>query len=229
MSSLAGWSQVLVARHRLDGIVRQNRSIVRSDLSIMNLLAQLVCSRVRAEILRLLFGGDGARLHLRELERRSGLAVTTLRQDLRKLVALGLVVEEKDGNRTCFSANTAHPIYPDLRSLVAKTVGTAEVLRQALGSEGIAVAFVFGSIARGGEKADSDVDLMVLGAVGLRELSRRLAGVPERLGREVNPHAMTVAEFRRRVEAGEHFITAVMAAQKLFVVGGPDELAAVGQ
>jgi len=195
----------------------------------MNLLAQLMCSRVRAEILRLLFGGDGARLHLRELERRSGLAVTTLRQDLRKLVAMDLVVEETDGNRTCFSANREHPLYPDLRNLVAKTVGIVEVLRQGLGTEGIAVAFVFGSIARGGEKAGSDVDLFVVGTVGLRDLSRRLSGVAERLGREINPHAMTPAEFRRRVEAGEHFVSAVMAAEKLFVAGGPDELAAVGQ
>jgi len=195
----------------------------------MNLLAQLVCSRVRAEILRLLFGGDGARVHLRELERRSGLAVTTLRQDLRKLVGMDLVVEEKDGNRTCFSANRDHPLYPDLRSLVAKTVGAAEVLRQALGTQGIAVAFVFGSVARGAEKAGSDVDLMVIGTVGLRELSRRLSGVADRLGREVNPHAMAPAEFRRRLAVGEHFVTAVMGAERLFVVGGPDELGAVGQ
>ncbi|NLF19291.1 MAG: toxin-antitoxin system toxin subunit [Lentisphaerae bacterium] len=195
----------------------------------MNLLAQLVCSRVRAEILRLLFGGDRARLHLRELERRSGLAVTTLRQDLRKLVALDLVREEKDGNRTCFSANRDHPLYPDLRSLVARTVGIVEVLRQGLGTEGIAVAFVFGSVARGEEKAGSDVDLLVIGSVGLRELSRRLGGVGGQIGREINPHAMTPAEFRRRLEDGEHFVTAVMAAEKLFLAGGPDELAAVGQ
>lgn len=194
----------------------------------MNVLAQLMCSRVRAEILRLLFGGEALRLHLRELERRSGLAVTTIRQDLKKLVALELVREEKDGNRTYYSANREHPLYPDLRNLAIKTVGVAEILRQALGTDGVATAFLFGSVARGEEKADSDVDLMVIGSLGLRELSRRLSGVSGQIGREINPHVMTPAEFRRRLRAGEHLVTAVQRSEKLFLVGGADELAEVG-
>jgi len=90
------------------------------------------------------------------------------------------------------------------------------------------VAFVFGSLAQGTEGAGSDVDLMVIGYVGLRELSRRLSGVSERIGREVNVHAFARREFRKRCRSREHFVTTVLAGPKLFVRGGEDDLGAMG-
>jgi predicted nucleotidyltransferase len=111
---------------------------------------------------------------------------------------------------------------------VLKTTGLTTVLEKALGKKGIRAAFVFGSMAGGEEEAHSDVDLMVIGDVGLRELSRRLAGVSETLGREVNPHALHPTEFRKRRRSGDHFITSVMASPKIFVVGGEDDLTRLG-
>jgi len=194
----------------------------------MNTLARILSSRVRAAIFELLFGPTDAELHLRELERRSGLSVMTVRQDLEKLYRLGLVTARRDGNRLYYRANRSHPLYADVRSLVLKTVGVVDVLRDALGQEDIGVAFVFGSVAEGREGAESDVDLMVVGEVGLREVSRRLGGVSEKIGREVNPHVLSRAEFRRRLRRGEHFVSTVMASPRLFVVGTEDDLAAMG-
>jgi predicted nucleotidyltransferase len=111
---------------------------------------------------------------------------------------------------------------------VLKTTGLTTVLEKALGKKGIRAAFVFGSMASGEEEAHSDVDLMVIGNVGLRELSRRLAGVSETLGREVNPHALHVTEFRKRLDSGDHFITSVTASPKIFVVGGENDLTRLG-
>jgi len=98
----------------------------------MNILAQLVCSRVRAEVFRLLFGISSVPLHLRDLQRQAGFSVGTVRQDVEKLVKLGLVSRRKDGNRVYYSANETHPLFPDIRSLVLKTSGLTEVLRKAL-------------------------------------------------------------------------------------------------
>ena len=190
-----------------------------------NALSDLLSSRVRAEIFRLLFGMSDRELHLREIERQSGLALGTVRQDLTKLTRSGLVTSRRDGNRLHYRANREHPLYEEIRRLVLKTAGLATVLEKALRAKDIQTAFVFGSVARGEEEAHSDVDLMVIGNIGLRELSRRLTGVSETLGREINPHAMRPAEFRERRDSGDHFITSVMASAKIFLVGSEDDLA----
>ena len=115
----------------------------------MSLLAQLICSRARAEILRVLFGLRSGEVHLREIQRQTGFAVGTVRQDVEKLVKLGLVTRRKDGNRVYYAANEVHPLAGDIRQLVLKTVGLADVLAESLSDEGIRCALVFGSVAAG--------------------------------------------------------------------------------
>jgi len=129
----------------------------------MNSLADLLSSRVKAEIFRLLFGGAESELHVREIERRSGLADATVRQELKRLTRLGGVEPRRDGNRTYYHANAEHPLYPDIRNMVLKTSGLVDVMRDALSHPGIRLAFVFGSMASSNGKAGSDVDLMVIG------------------------------------------------------------------
>jgi uncharacterized protein len=195
----------------------------------MNLLAKLVCSRVRAEIFRLLFGLRGGEMHLRELQRQSGLSIGTVRQDVEKLAKLGIVTARRDGNRLYYAANEKHPLGPDIRQLVLKTVGLADALRAALNADGIRCAFVFGSVANGTAGAESDIDLMLIGSIGLRKLSGLLSGLGERLGREINAHALTPVEFARRRRGKDHFVSSIMGADKIFVVGTSDELEAMGR
>ena len=195
----------------------------------MNRLAELLSSRARAEIFRLLFSGTGEELHVREIERRSGLNDSTLRQELRKLVRLDLVQSRRDSNRVYYRAKTESPLYPEIRNLVLKTSGLSDVLKSALTDKRIRVAFVFGSIASGEEKAGSDVDLMVIGQLGLRDLSRLLSGIEEKIGREVNPHVLREEEFRKRIRAKEHFVSSVMEAPKIFIIGSERELEAMGR
>jgi len=167
---------------------------------------------------------------VRELERRTGLSDATVRQELKKLTRLGMVEARRDGNRAYYRANDAHPLYPDIRNLVLKTSGLTDVLREALGGAGdIELAFVFGSIAGNTSKAHSDIDLMVVGTIGMRQLSKRLSGLEAKLGREVNPHVLTPEEFTRRTGERDHFITTVLKGPQLFVVGGEDELGRLGQ
>ncbi|MBS1810829.1 MAG: nucleotidyltransferase domain-containing protein [Acidobacteria bacterium] len=195
----------------------------------MNTLAELLSSRVKAEIFRLLFGVVPRELHGREIERQSGLADGTVRQELKRLLGLGVVESRLDGNRTYYRANTRHPLYPDIRNLVLKTDGLVEALRTALEPADIPLAFVFGSVAAGTEQAESDVDLIVIGTVSLRQLGKLLSGVTAQVGREINPHIFTLEEFTRRKKARDHFISTVLAAPKLFVKGNEDELVTMGQ
>jgi DNA-binding transcriptional ArsR family regulator len=190
----------------------------------MNTLAEILSSRVKAEIFCLLFGHAERELHLRELERRSGSSVSAVRQELKRLVRLGLVEARKDGNRTYYRASRIHPLFADLRNLVLKTSGLVEVLRDALKALKIRAAFVFGSLASGAERAHSDVDLLVIGDAGFREVCDALADVTQTLGRDVNTVAFSPDEFVRRKKDDDHFLTTVLSAPKLFVIGDDNEL-----
>ena len=196
---------------------------------MMSVLSELLSSRVRAGIFRVLFGLHEIEVHVRELARRAGFSEATVRQELRKLKRLDVVIERRDGNRAYCRANRAHPLYAEIHSLVLKTSGLADVLRDALNVSGVDVAFVFGSIAEGREKAHSDVDLMVIGSIGLRKLTSLLSGVSDELGREINPHIMTRTEYRKRRMKRDHFVTSVLDGERLFIVGGENEFETVGK
>ncbi len=192
-------------------------------------LEELFLSKARAEIFRQLFGLKERELHLRALERGSGLSAPTIRQELLKLRKLDLLKVRKDSNRHYYRANAEHPLYREIKNLVLKTSGLVEILKKALDRKEVKIAFVFGSMATNGDKAGSDIDLLVIGDVSLRKIVGWLSGVPEQAGREINPHAMTIEEFRKRRKEAEHFLTGVIESPKLFIIGNEDELAGLGK
>jgi predicted nucleotidyltransferase len=194
----------------------------------MNRLAEILSSRARAEIFRLLFRGANEEFHVREIQRRSGLNDRTIRQELQKLVRLDLIKGRRDGNRIYYGANRENSLYADIRNVVLKTIGLADALKDALKDDRIRIVFVFGSIAKGEEKAESDVDLMVIGDLGLRHLTKLLSGVSEKIGREINPHVLAENEFQKRIESKEHFIANVLKSPKIFIIGSDNDLKALG-
>jgi uncharacterized protein len=193
----------------------------------MATLDRLFLSRSRAAIFRLLFGVTEPELHVRAMERGSGLNINAIRAELANLKELDLVVERRDGNRLYYAANRSHPLHDELRSIVLKTAGLGDVLKGALEDLSIRVAFVFGSVGRAEERARSDVDLMVIGDIGLRAVARALKGTAEKIGREVNAITVTPKEFKERLGQDDAFLKDVMAKPKIFVVGGPDDVAAM--
>ncbi len=190
----------------------------------MSSLAEILSSKIRAEIFRLLFGTNDEVLHMRDIERRSGFAIGTIQGELKKLLSLDLVLKEIDGNRTYYRANKSHPLYNDIHSLVLKTTGLVDVLKDALNTPKIKLAFVFGSFARGEESADSDIDLMVIGSLGLRDITKLLTDSQEKTLREINPHAYSMNEFKKKNKADDHFVSQVVNGPKIFIIGNEDEL-----
>jgi predicted nucleotidyltransferase len=191
----------------------------------MNTLVQIFSSKVRAALFGIFFGLRRRPVHMRELERLTEFAIGTIQQELKKLVSINLVKRTRDGNRVYYEANIFHPLYPEIHRIVLKTTGLTDLVKKALeGNAKIRIAFIFGSIATGTEKAESDVDLMVIGDVGLRRLSALLSVVPDQIGREVNPHTLSSEEFKRKKAQGDHFLTTVLGEPKIFVIGSEDEL-----
>ena len=154
---------------------------------------------------------------------------SSLQRELSSLEQSGILQQRKDGRRTYFKAETRSPIFRELRSIFEKTVGLIPMLKIALRpvADKIVCAFVYGSIARREEHATSDVDLMVVGSVGLLALAPVLAKVEKRLGREVNVTNYSVDEFRRKVVENDHFLTTVMKGSLQFVKGERRDLDAI--
>ena len=191
----------------------------------MNVLAEILSSRIRAEIFRILFGISNGSLHMREIK-DVGLSIGTIQQELKKLVRLELVRKKKDGNRLYYEANQEHPLYPDICYLVLKTVGLTRGLKECSEAESNdQVGFCFWFHSRHAEKGESDVDLMVIGDIGMRQLTGFLSGVSAQIGREINPHVFCMKGLR---DGGDRTIlTQVLESPKIFIIGNEDELKAV--
>lgn len=195
----------------------------------MGILEQILSSRVRAQTFRLLFGLNQSELHIREIARQSQLNESSVRQELRKLARLDLVKYRKSGNRTYHRANLKHPLYDEIHKLVLKTDGLFDVLSEALSGANVQTAFVFGSVAKGTASSESDIDLMVIGDLGLRELTSLISGVSEKIGREINPHVMTADEYKDRLRRDDHFAANVLSGPKIYISGDDDDFETMGR
>jgi predicted nucleotidyltransferase len=195
----------------------------------MDILSQILSSKVRAAILRHLFGVKVVELHMREIQRVVGCTIGPIQSELKKLLALQLVKARRNGNRLYYSANQEHQLYSDIRSMVLKTSGLGDYLKELFSQlDDIEAAFIFGSIASGEDTVASDIDLMVIGTIGLRALTALLVDFRARIGRELNPHVFTREEFIKRRMDGEHFISKVISSPMLFVKGTDNDLIKMG-
>jgi len=181
--------------------------------------------RVRKNVLTLMLMDPRRRWHLRDVVRRTGCAVGTVRRELAGLAACGVLVATRDGNRTYYQADRTCPIHSELCGIIQKTSGVADVLRPALEGLGqrVRVAFIYGSQARQESRSGSDVDLMVVGEAGFGEVVTALGKAQDALGREVNPTVYSPEEFRDKVSSGHHFLQSVMKDAKIFLIGDADE------
>lgn len=202
----------------------------RQLLHIMQRPANLLFPGYRRQVLALLYLRPEEALHGREIARRTGLPSGTLTRELSRLADAGLLKRETRGNQVIYSANRASPIFEELASILRKTSGIADVLAEALSTRvgAISVAFVYGSMARGEEVASSDIDVLVVGTVSLREVSSRLNPLQPILGRDINTKIYRPDEWRERVAARDPFVEGVLARPKIFIVGTADELAKLG-
>ena len=153
---------------------------------------------------------------LSELAQFIGTTPSSLQRELKALVDGGILEQRREGTRIYFKAETRSPLFPELRGLLEKTAGLLPALRQAMKpfAGRIDCAFVYGSVARSSEHALSDVDLLVIGAVGLAELAPALRKVEARLGREVNVTSYSPQEFGKKVTAKDHFLSEVLQVPK---------------
>lgn len=200
---------------------------MRAQPSRATSVADVLFGQTRRSVLALLYSHSEEAFYLRQIARRIGTSVGAVQREVRQLSDAGLIGRRTQGNQVLYRANAKSPVFRELKSLITKTAGVRDVLAEALFPlrDRIRVAFVYGSVARQEEKAESDVDLMVVGRAAFREVVTYLQAAQKKLGREVNPTVYSVAEFRRKRRAGNHFLTRVLESKKLCVLGDERELA----
>jgi predicted nucleotidyltransferase len=187
------------------------------------MLAEFLTSMTRAEVLRVLFDGRLQEYYLRDIEKKVTVKINSLQKEIKHLLSIDLIKSRVDGNRIYYSANNEHPLYIDLVSIVNKTVGVEAQLKTRLKDSRIKCSFLFGSFAKNQEGAQSDIDLVVIGSIGMRAVTKLLSGLQEFLGREINPHVYSENEFKKRIKDKDHFVTSFLMTEKKILIGNLDE------
>lgn len=189
-------------------------------------LGTLFFGAYRRQVLASLLLHPDESFHLRELARVTNTQPGTLRRELAQLADAGVLSREQIGNLVRYKADTTCPIYDELRGILKKTAGVADVLRDSLAplTDKIAVAFVYGSVASGAERRSSDIDVMVVGTASFEEVVRALHRSQKELRREVNPNVYRPAEFKKKVKGKDSFLSQLLAQPKLFVLGKENDL-----
>lgn len=194
-------------------------------------LSSTILPGYRGRILSLLFLRPDESFHGREIARRTRLPAGTVTRELARLASVGLLEREPRGNQVLYKANRASSVFEEISGIVRKTAGLADVLTEALRglADQIAIAFVFGSMARGEQNSGSDVDVLVIGTVEFGTVIDALAPAQKQLGREINPKVFTAGEWNAKRKANSAFTAEVLRNPKIFLVGDEHGLAIIGR
>jgi predicted nucleotidyltransferase len=180
---------------------------------------------VRRRILGMTMAAPDRWWFLSELAGALGVSPSSLQRELDSLTAAAILRMRRDGRRTYYRANENGALYPELRSIVRKTMGIPQAIRDSIAplDRRISLALIYGSVARGEERADSDVDVLIVADdLTLEELFRRLASAEKRLHRKVNPTLYTRDEFRRSRQAKNAFLEKALRGAHIVLTGDID-------
>ena len=198
-------------------------------IRIVSGIADALFTKVQQRVLAVLFGNHERSFYANELIALAGSGSGAVQRELAQLEAAALVTVKRVGNQKHYQANSASPIFPELRGLILKTSGLVDIVRACLAPLAAQIdgAFVFGSVAKNTDTAKSDIDLLVVTQhLTYAELFSALEPATTRLGRVVNPTVYSRNEFEKRVREGNAFVKRVMAQPRLWIIGEDGDLIA---
>lgn len=190
-------------------------------------MASALFPKVRQRVLAVLFGNPGRSFYANEVIALAQSGTGAVQRELAGLAAAGLLTVKRQGNQTHYQANAEAPVFTELRGLVLKTMGLADVLRVALTplAPQIAQAFVYGSVAKQQDTAASDIDVMIVSEdLGYADVFGALENATATLGRKVNPTLYTPAEMAKRINNDNAFVTRVLRQPKIWLIGNEEAL-----
>lgn len=199
----------------------ESSSLMNYSSQIMNQILESVADALftitQQRLLGLLYGQPDRSFYFKEILRRTGMGVATIKRELDRMVGAGILTRKKIGNQHHYQANRACPIHAELSAIVRKTLGLAAPIRSSLEplSDRIDQAFVYGSTASGKAGPDSDIDLLVIGEVTLSEVAQALYLAQEALEREINPRVYGSGEWEQLRNSGNRFVREVLEKPRI--------------
>jgi len=189
--------------------------------------ANILFSKTRQRVLSLLYRFTDRSFFTRQIIDNVKMGRGSVQRELEILTYSGIITREVSGKQIYYKANDKCPIFNELKSIITKTFGVADVIYQELEPvvNDIQLAFIFGSIARNAETAFSDIDLIIIGNLSFEDACLSVTRAEEILGREINPVVYDISEFKKRIVEKHHFVSSLLEGEKIFVIGGENELA----
>ena len=188
-------------------------------------------TKTQQKVLALLFGKPDKSFYTNEIMRWAAIGRGTVSRELERLVSAGLITVSKAGNQNHYQANAGNPVYHELTSIVRKTFGVADVIKQVLTplDENIDYAFIYGSIAKSADTKSSDIDLMLIGhALSYGSVVELLMPMEESLQRTINPTIYEKDDFIVKLNSRESFVTRAMEQQKIVIKGDEHDFRETG-
>ena len=185
---------------------------------------RLFGSKTRVSLLSKLMMNPDKSFYIRELSRELKIPYSMLYKEVKNLVSLGVANEEKRGKVNLVAVNKNLPFFAELKSLMVKTVGLADLIKMAVSElEGIRYALVYGSFASGDESVSSDVDLLIVGGINEEKVLNVLGRVEKEVEREINYILWSEEEFMKRVKSEHHLLKDIASKPVIMLVGEEDE------
>jgi predicted nucleotidyltransferase len=194
-------------------------------------IADALFTKTQQRVLSILFGKPDRSFYTNEIVRLAGMGRGTVTRELEKLASAELVRVTRSGNQQHYQANKNNQVYNELHQIVLKTFGIADVIKQVLQpmDEQIELAFVFGSIAKGTETIESDIDLMLVGKdLNYADVIELLMPAETTLQRPINPTLYTRKEFLTRLEDEQSFLIRIKEQPKLMIKGDINDIGKPG-
>lgn len=194
-------------------------------------LSNVLFSKTRQGVLRLLYGHPDKDFHTNEIIRITNTGTGAVQKELKQLSGVGLILAELVGNQKRYKANRTSPLFKELQSITLKTFGIGDVLQEALApfSKNIQIAFIYGSIAKQSDTVNSDVDLMIIGNnLTYSDLFTAVIGIESQLERKINPTFHTKQDWKQRVKEKNNFLIQIINQPKILLIGTEDELNKLG-
>jgi len=211
----------------LTGVTKSGTIVIIMRTVLKNKkLSTVLFSKTRGAILGLLYRNTDQFFYLREIVRKTGVGIGAAQRELKQLTDSGIIKRTARGNQVYYQTNTDCPVFKELKGLIIKTVGVADILKEALIplSEKIKAAFIYGSFVQGTERNNSDVDIMIIGDTTFAEVTSALSDAQTKLSREVNPTVYPVKEIQTKIAQNHHFVKTVISEKKIFLIGDENVL-----
>ncbi|MBI4005431.1 MAG: transcriptional regulator [Gammaproteobacteria bacterium] len=188
---------------------------------------KVLFSKTKRQVLALLYGNPDRSYYANEIVRSAGTGIGAVQRELEKSATAGLVTVRRIGNQKHYQANRESPIFEELRGIVTKTFGIADVLSDVLTPflERIHAAFIYGAAAKEMNVADSDIDVMIISdELSHPDIFPALEKAENFVKRKINPALYNNNEFRRKLKKDNVFLTRILGQPKIFIIGSEDDL-----